>query len=51
MPIPLQRAQDLIAAAHQHAVTLGVRVTVVVLDEGGHLVAMGRMDGAFALSP
>src|ERR1700686_1132818 len=51
MPIPLQQAQDLIAAAHQHAVTLGVPVTVVVVDEGGHLVALGRMDGAFALSP
>jgi glc operon protein GlcG len=51
MPIPLQKAQDLIAAAHQHAVTLGVPVTVVVVDEGGHLVALGRMDGAFALSP
>jgi glc operon protein GlcG len=51
MPIPLQKAQDLIAAAHQHAVTLGVPVTVAVLDEGGHLVALGRMDGAFALSP
>jgi uncharacterized protein GlcG (DUF336 family) len=51
MPIPLQKAQELIAAAHQHAVTLGVPVTVVVLDEGGYLVALGRMDGAFALSP
>lgn len=51
MPIPLQKAQDLIAAAHKHAVTLGVPVTVAVLDEGGHLVALGRMDGAFALSP
>jgi glc operon protein GlcG len=51
MPIPLQKAQELIVAAHQHAVTLGVPVTVAVLDEGGHLVALGRMDGAFALSP
>jgi glc operon protein GlcG len=51
MPIPLQMAQDLIAAAHKHAVILGVPVTAVVVDEGGHLVAVGRMDGAFALSP
>jgi glc operon protein GlcG len=51
MPIPLQKAQELIVAAHQRAVTLGVPVTVAVLDEGGHLVALGRMDGAFALSP
>ncbi|HWF57879.1 MAG TPA: heme-binding protein [Candidatus Dormibacteraeota bacterium] len=51
MPISLQKAQELIAAAHQRAVALGVRVTVAVLDEGGHLVALGRMDGAFALSP
>jgi glc operon protein GlcG len=51
MPISLQRAQTLIAAAHEHATTLRINVTVAVVDEGGHLVALGRMDGAFALSP
>lgn len=51
MPIPLQQAQALIAAAHEHAGTLRINATVAVVDEGGHLVALGRMDGAFALSP
>ena len=51
MPITLQQAQKLIAAAHDHAFTLGISATVAVVDEGGHLVALSRMDGAFALSP
>ncbi len=51
MAISLQKAQILIAAAHDHARTIGVCATVAVVDEGGHLVALGRMDGAFALSP
>ncbi|MGH7721776.1 MAG: heme-binding protein [Candidatus Dormibacteria bacterium] len=51
MPVSLQQAQALIAAAHEHANRSGIRATVAVVDEGGHLVALGRMDGAFALSP
>ena len=51
MPISLQQAQELTAVAHEHAGTLGVPVTVAVVDEGGHLISLGRMDGAFALSP
>src|SRR4029078_738093 len=30
---------------------LGIRVTVAVVDEGGLLIALGRMDGAIPLSP
>ena len=51
MPISLQQAQELTAVAHERAGTLGVPVTVAVVDEGGHLISLGRMDGAFALSP
>ena len=29
---------------------MGIKVAVAVLDEGGHLQALGRMDGAFPLS-
>src|SRR4029077_17132823 len=29
---------------------LGIRITVAVVDEGGLLQALGRMDGAFPLS-
>jgi glc operon protein GlcG len=50
VPISLQEAQTLIAAAEEHAVSLGIRATVAVVDEGGHLIALSRMDGAFSLS-
>ena len=50
MPLSLAQADALIAAAHAHAATNGWRITVAVVDEGGHLVALGRMDGAFPLS-
>jgi uncharacterized protein GlcG (DUF336 family) len=50
MPLSLTQAQSLIQAAHEHATTDGLRVTVAVVDEGGHLIALGRMDGAPPLS-
>jgi glc operon protein GlcG len=50
MPLTFQEAQDVIAGAQEHASSLGAQVTVVVVDEGGHLQALGRMDGAPPLS-
>ena len=50
MPLSLAQAHSLIAAAHDHAVTNGWKIAVAVVDEGGLLVALGRMDGAFPLS-
>jgi uncharacterized protein GlcG (DUF336 family) len=50
MPLSLAQADELIAAAHEHATANGWRITVAVVDEGGHLVALGRMDGAFPLT-
>jgi len=50
MPLSLAQANALIAAAHDHAVANGWKITVAVVDEGGLLVALGRMDGAFPLS-
>ena len=50
MPLSLAQAQALIAAAHDHAVANGWKIAVAVVDEGGLLVALGRMDGAFPLS-
>ncbi|MGI5132245.1 GlcG/HbpS family heme-binding protein [Pseudonocardia sp. CA-107938] len=41
---------ELISAAHQRAAEIGARVTVAITDEGGHLQALGRMDGAPPLS-
>ena len=50
MPLSLAAAQILIAAAHDHAVANGWKIAVAVVDEGGLLIALGRMDGAFPLS-
>lgn len=50
MPLSLVQANALIAAAQDHAVANGWKITVAVVDEGGLLVALGRMDGAFPLS-
>jgi uncharacterized protein GlcG (DUF336 family) len=50
MPLTLQEAQAVIAGAHQRAATIGALVTVAVVDEGGHLQALGRMSGAPPLS-
>src|SRR2546423_4306128 len=50
MPSTLEQAQTLVAEGHAHARGLGVRVTVAVVDEGGVLQALGRMDGAPPLS-
>ena len=51
MPLNLDDANKLIAGAHARASQLGLSVTAAVVDEGGHLVALGRMDGAPPLSP
>jgi glc operon protein GlcG len=50
MPISYDEAQRVVAAAHERAQQLGIRVTVVVVDEGGLLKVLGRMDGAPPLS-
>ena len=51
MPLTLADAQEAIAGAHAKAAALGIRVTVAVVDEGGLLIALARMDGAPPLSP
>jgi uncharacterized protein GlcG (DUF336 family) len=50
MPLTFEQSQTLIAAAVEHAVENGWNVTVAVVDEGGLLKALGRMDGAPPLS-
>jgi glc operon protein GlcG len=50
MPLTLEQTQQLIAAAHDHARAAGLSVTVAVVDEGGLLKGLGRMDGAPPLS-
>jgi glc operon protein GlcG len=51
VPLNLHETNDLIGRAHAKAAELGIRVTVAVVDEGGHLVAVARMDGAAPLTP
>jgi glc operon protein GlcG len=51
MSLSLKDANQLIDKAHAKAAELGIKVTVAVVDEGGHLIALGRMDGALPLSP
>jgi glc operon protein GlcG len=50
MPIPQSDVQALIAAAHNHAKQGGLRVSVAVVDEGGFVLGLARMDGAAPLS-
>jgi hypothetical protein len=45
-PIPLERAQAVIAAAVAEAAKHDWKLNVAVVDSGGNLVAFGRMDGA-----
>lgn len=51
MPLTLTAANNVIAKAHAKAHALGIKVTVAIVDEGGHLIALSRMDGAMPLSP
>ncbi len=51
MSMTLYDAQKLIAAAQEKAAGIGVKVTVAVVDDGAHLVALARMDGANPMSP
>jgi glc operon protein GlcG len=51
VPLNLHDANEVIGRAHAKAAELGIRVTVAVVDEGAHLVALARMDGAAPLTP
>jgi glc operon protein GlcG len=42
----LSGAEKIIAAAKRKATALGVKVNIAVVDDGGHLLAFARMDGA-----
>ena len=50
MPLTHEQSFKLIAAAHAHAASNELNETVAVVDEGGLLKALGRMDGAPPLS-
>src|SRR5579875_66578 len=49
--LELQEARTMIEAALERASEIGVLETVAVVDEGGHLIALERMDGARITGP
>ena len=46
MPIPIDKALQMVRTGHTQAAQMDIAVTVVVVDESGRLVALGRMDRA-----
>ena len=50
MPVSYEEALRVIEGAQERARQIGIRITAVVVDEGGLLQALGRMDGAPPLS-
>jgi glc operon protein GlcG len=49
--LTLDRARDLIAAAEEEARLRGLALSFAVLDAGGHVVAIARMDDADWITP
>jgi len=49
--VTLEHAVQCIERGLERAHELGFRVAIVVVDEGGHLVACHRMDGALWVTP
>jgi glc operon protein GlcG len=49
--LSLADAEKVVNAAIAHATKLGIRVSVAVVDVGGNLVALQRMDGATPMTP
>jgi glc operon protein GlcG len=50
MKLTFEGAQKLLTAAIAKARELNVPQCICIVDNGGHLLTMGRMDGAFAMS-
>src|SRR5437588_11255160 len=46
MPLSVEETRKVIDAAHKRASEIGIRVCVAIVDEGGLLHALSRMDGA-----
>jgi len=46
MAIPGEKAIEMVRNAHAQATQLAIAVTVVVVDQSGRMIALGRMDRA-----
>jgi glc operon protein GlcG len=44
--LTLEGAEAALAAAKSHANQIGVPMIIAIVDDGGHLIAFARMDGA-----
>ena len=44
--LTLEGAKAILAAAEKRAVEIGVPMNIAIVDDGGHLFAFSRMDGA-----
>src|SRR3979409_2629242 len=51
MPLSLSDANKVIEKAQAKAAQLGIKVTAAIVDKGGLLIALSRMDGAGPLTP
>jgi uncharacterized protein GlcG (DUF336 family) len=51
MSINLADAKQIIDTARKHAAALNKPITIAVVDSGGYVVALERMDGARPLQP
>ena len=51
MDLTFEAASGLIAAAQKLAIGINKPITVAVVDVGGFVVTLGRMDGAHGLTP
>jgi uncharacterized protein GlcG (DUF336 family) len=51
MNLSLEDARKLIAAATRRAIEINKPVTIAVVDTGGYVIALERMDGARPLQP
>jgi len=49
--VTLDQARALIAAGEEEAASRDLRLSFAVVDAGGHIVAIGRMDGADWITP
>ncbi|NUS92445.1 MAG: heme-binding protein [Nocardia sp.] len=50
MSLTSEQARAVSARVREHAAELGARVTVAIVDAGGHVLVVDRMDGAPPLS-